>query len=195
MGDMQRLTVEDLIANAEITVSRDIDPVELAKMKSDFAKYARVVATDTELSLNPDLDEETYQEQLREIVRLAAYFCMLDVAPTAADSPENYLQIVFDGLDTKNGNDTWMQALKGRLRRFIDAANADGQVTFQEVVDFLVLTDTLADEDRVIWPRSYRAAARFCLEQNGIEPTVPRIDALARMADTGAECAKSDEAA
>src|SRR5882757_7445301 len=177
MFEEPRLTLDDLIENVEITSE---EPIDEAKARAEFAKYARVLTTDTEISLNSDLDEDAYQSQVRAIVHKAAYFCTIDSEAVATDSSDNYLRIVLDGLDSGTGYE-WLAPKQERdIRGFIQAAHADGKVTFEEVIDFLVLTDGMdQDADRDL-PRSSINAARLCLEENGIEPTEARINALAQ---------------
>lgn len=186
------LTVDDLIANVKISSEQTIDE---AKARADFARYAKIVTTDTELSLDGELDDDAYRAQVRAILRKASYFCTIDSRAVATDSSDNYLKVVLDGLGAGDEDDGLTQAQQGEIRRFIDAAQADGKVTFEEIVDFLVLTDTMNDEGVPDLPRSSLAGARFCLEDNGIAPTEGRIQALARLAEAEADESEEDEVA
>ncbi len=58
MIDGQRLTVDDLIANVGITSE---EPIDEAKARAEFGKYAKILTADTELSLSSNLDEATYE--------------------------------------------------------------------------------------------------------------------------------------
>jgi hypothetical protein len=58
-----------------------------------------------------------------------------------------------------------------------------------------VLTDGLEESDSLDLPKSSVNAARLFLEENDIEPTEARINALARLAETAATDIEIEEEA
>jgi hypothetical protein len=189
MNMTQNQTIEDVIETVEITSDQ---PIDQERMRSDLSRYAKVLTAGTELSLSPDLDEATHQARVRTALRKAVYFCMLDTTASDAESADNQLRIVLGGLDGHEyGGLTRKQ--EGEIRAFINAAHVDGKVTFEEVVDFLVLANRTTGDAVADLPPSSLAAARFCLEENGIEPTEARVRALAEAAETTVAEADEDE--
>ncbi|WP_225766805.1 hypothetical protein [Inquilinus sp. Marseille-Q2685] len=180
MTDAQRSPIDDIIETVDIESDQ---PLDQAKVRADLARYARILSTGTELSLPPELDEDTRRDRVRAILLKASYFCMLDTAATDAGSADNQLRIVLGGLDGHEYKGLTRKQER-EIRTFIEAAHADGKVTFEETIDFLVLVNRATDDAAPDLPASTLATARFYLEEHGIEPTEARVRALAEAAET-----------
>jgi hypothetical protein len=179
MADAQHTSIEDIIESVDIESNQ---PLDQAKLRADLARYARVLSTGTELSLSPELDEDTRRDRVRAIILKASYFCMLDTAATDVESADNQLQIVLGGLDGHEYSGL-SRKQEREIRGFIEAAHADGKVTFEETIDFLAVVNRTTDDVAPDLPASTLATARFYLEEHGIEPTEARVLALAEAAE------------
>lgn len=182
MTDTQRSPIDDIIETVEFESDQ---PLDQAKLRAELARYARILSTDTELSLSPELDEDTRRHRVRAIILKASYFCMLDTAATDAESAGNQLRIVLGGLEGHE-YEGLTRKQEREIRTFIEAAHADGKVTFEETIDFLALVNRTTDDVVPDLPASSLATAKFYLEEHGIEPTEDRVRALAEAAETTA---------
>ncbi|WP_342236863.1 hypothetical protein [Inquilinus sp. OTU3971] len=179
MAGAQHTSIEDIIETVDIESDQ---PLDQAKLRADLARYARILSTDTELSLTPELDEDTRRDRVRAIMLKASYFCMLDTAATDAESADNQLRIVLGGLDGHEYSGL-SRKQEREIRGFIEAAHADGKVTFEETIDFLAVVNRAAEDVAPDLPASSLATAKFYLEEHGIEPTEARVRALAEAAE------------
>lgn len=180
MADAQHTSIEDIIETVDIESDQ---PLDQAKLRADLARYARILSTGTELSLTPGLDEDTRRDRVRAIMLKASYFCMLDTATTDAESAGNQLRIVLGGLDGHEYSGL-SRKQEREIRGFIEAAHADGKVTFEETIDFLALVNRTTDDVAPDLPVSSLTTAKFYLEEHGVEPTEDRVRALAEAAET-----------
>ena len=189
MADAQRSSIDDIIETVDIESDQ---PLDQAKLRADLARYARILSTDTELSLSPELDEDTHRDRVRAIILKASYFCMLDTAATDSESADNQLRIVLGGLEGHEYSGLTRKQER-EIRGFIEAAHADGKVTFEETIDFLAVVNRATDDVAPDLPASSLATARFYLEEHGIEPTEARVRALAEAAETTVADTGEDE--
>jgi hypothetical protein len=180
MADAQHTSIEDIIETVDIESDQ---PLDQAKLRADLARYARILSTGTELSLTPELDEDTRRERVRAIMLKASYFCMLDTAATDAESAGNQLRIVLGGLDGHE-YEGLTRKQEREIRGFIEAAHADGKVTFEETIDFLAVVNRTTDDAAVDLPASSLVMAKFYLDEHGIQPTEARVRALAEAAES-----------
>jgi hypothetical protein len=180
MTDAQPSSIDEIIETVEIESDQ---PLDQAKLRADLARYAKLLSTGTELSLTPELDEDTRRDRVRAIILKASYFCMLDTAATEADSADNQLRIVLGGLDGHE-YEGLTRKQEHEIRAFIEAAHADGKVTFEETIDFLAVVNRATDDAGPDLPASTLATARAYLEEHGIEPTEARVRALAEAAES-----------
>ncbi|MGO4125352.1 hypothetical protein AB4Z01_13185 [Inquilinus sp. YAF38] len=180
MTDTQRFPIDDIIDTVEFESDQ---PLDHAALRAELTRYARILSTGTELSLTPELDEDTRQGLVRAIMLKASYFCMLDTAATDAESADNHLRIVLGGLDSHEYRGLTRKQER-EIRGFIEAAHADGKVTFEETIDFLVVVNRATDDAGPDLPASTLATAKVYLEEHGIEPTEARVRALAEAAES-----------
>lgn len=110
----------------------------------------------------------------------------------AVDSPDNSFRMVLDEL---NGDEYQGLTRKHKrdLRAFIEAAQADGKITLEEVIDFYVLTDSMEESNDCDLTVSSMKGATVCLLENGIEPTPARIRALGLWVESVANAAPEEE--
>lgn len=180
MTDTQRFPIDDIIDTVEFESDQ---PLDHAALRAELTRYARILSTDTELSLSPELDEDTHRDRVRAIMLKASYFCMLDTAATDVESADNQLRIVLGGLKGHE-YEGLTRKQEREIRAFIEAAHADGKVTFEETIDFLAVVNRATDDVAPDLPASTLATARFYLEEHGIQPTEARVRALAEAAET-----------
>ena len=187
MRKIQRMTIDDLIKNVVITSDK---PIDEASIRDRFGRYAKILTTETELSLGSDLSDDDFWETVVAVARKAAYFATIREGEVPVDSGEQCLHVMLGGLGCGGGLDV-VRAQNRDVLEFAEAAKADGMVTFEEVIDFHVLRAD-ANEDPSNLQLSSLAAARFCLIEKRIDPTPERVNALARAAEVAVNSAADD---
>ncbi|TSD83012.1 hypothetical protein FFK22_040000 [Mycobacterium sp. KBS0706] len=188
-------SLPDLDQFLESLMIESDDPADTTDVRAMFLRYARAITSDSELRLDPNVDEIIHDAQRTAIVLKATFFTEMSLRlgepPAEANSSDDDLGAFLAVLEDGDGT-TWKKSQKNKLRRFIKEAQADGKITAEEIVDFLVLTDGVGEDDGHTPRTSSINGARLLLQEHGIEPTPPRLEALALRADATTDLVAQD---
>jgi len=194
----QRLqTLKEFIKNVSIdTGNTDQSAEQVTHLRDKLIEYITAITSDSELRLDPEADEIIHDAQRMTIVLKATYLTQIDAAFEKGD-------IDVTGGETAFGNaienpDSYVgtklkKAQRVKIRSFIKDALADGKVTAEEIVDFMVLQESLVADTAVEARRSSMNGARLLLRNHGIEATAARLGVLARQTDLAAVPSEDEE--
>jgi hypothetical protein len=191
-------SLPDFEAYLESIVIDVDDPAASDHCREEFVHYARVITSGTELRLDPAVDLIIYEAQQTAITRKAVFFAEFDLhlekRSADLDGAEKDFSLALKDPDGYIGHKL-QAAQRRKIRQFVRAARADGKLTAEELVDFMVMNDEILIEGGRFGEarRSSIKGATEVLQRHGIEPTAARVTMLARRADVAASPDDEDD--
>lgn len=190
-------TMEDFIKTLLVDTGNPDQPAEqVAHIRDKLIEYVTAITSDSELRLDPEADEIIHDAQRMAIVLKATYLTEIDAAFEKGDIDVAGGEPAFgNALENPDGyiGTKLKKAQRAKIRRFIKDALADGKVTAEEIVDFMVLQESLVTDTAVEARRSSMNGARLLLRNHGIEATAARLGVLARQTDLAAVPSEDEE--